>query len=295
MGLGQYILKAASVVAGPAGWPPPLPPLIELDANVASETITLSLSDGQTEATVYRPTGVPSGVIILLHAGGADRHCIWSWAQPLYNAHFACIAPDLDGHGSNTRPFTSVSRAAEVALAALDAVPSLGLPSSAAIMGGSLGGVVALRAAEMRAAKARGDALQPNIDCLALLATPYTSPFWQMLSPHVLRSAWEGQHIVGTGVRRAGPRPRFAAFRDSLAQENLLQSARAVATRPMLLVCGQYDPFAPPWQGRAYQRAHGNATLHVVPTAHAGALYGSAALTTAAEWLVTQLLPHRER
>ena len=292
MGLGQYILTTARVVAGPAGWPPPLPPLTHGDGSAASQTITLPLTDGQTEATVYLPMGVPSGVIIALHAGGADRRCTWPWVEPLRDAGFACIAPDLDGHGGNTRPFTSVTRAAEVALAALDAVPSLGLPSSVALMGGSLGGVIALRAAEIRATATDAPCGQAGVSALVLLATPYTSPFWQMLNPHVLRSAWEGQQIVGTAVRRAGPRPRFAALRDSLARENLLQSTHAVAGRPMLLVCGQYDPFAPPWQGRAYQQAHGDAALRVVPAAHAGALYGGAAIMEATAWLAQQPLPY---
>ncbi len=283
MGLGRYILKAASAVAGPAGWPPPLPPPNQADADVASESLTLELDGGRTQATVWRPTRPMSGAIVLLHAGGADCRCVWPWAEPLRGAGFACIAPDLDGHGSNTRPFTSVTRAAEVALAALDALPALGLPASAALVGGSLGGVVALRAAEMHS-RAVDDSRRASIDGLVLLATPYTSPFWQMLSPHVLRSAWEGQLILGSPVRRAGPRPRFAALRDSLARENLLQSARAVAPHPLLLVCGQYDPFAPPWQGQAYQRAHGHAELRVVPAAHAGALYGAEAIAEVTAW-----------
>ena len=44
------------------------------------------------------------------------------------------------------------------------------------------------------------------------------------------------------------------------------------------------DPFAPPWQGQAYQRAHGHAELRVVPAAHAGALYGAEAIAEVTAW-----------
>ncbi|MFN8498114.1 MAG: alpha/beta fold hydrolase [Anaerolineae bacterium] len=294
MGFGRYILKAARLAAKPAGWPPPLPPLEQGDADAASQIVTLSLSAGETSATLYHPSSAARGVVVLLHAGGADRACVWPWARALRDIGFACLAPDLDGHGSNTRPYTSVSCAAEVALAALDAADGLGLPAPTAMLGGSLGGVVALRAAALRAEVAAAVDSQRTIGALTLLATPYTSPFWQMLSPNLLRSAWEGQGIVGRPVRRDGPRPRFAAFRDSLAHESLLENARAVAPRPLLLVCGRYDPFAPPQQGAAYRRVHGSATLQVVLAAHAGALYGAEAVAAAATWLGERLRPYEE-
>ncbi|MFN8471402.1 MAG: alpha/beta hydrolase [Anaerolineae bacterium] len=287
MGLGRYILKAASLAAGPAGWPPPLPPLAECDSGVAQRLLTLELRGGQTTATIYWPTGAPQGVAILLHAGGADRRSVWPWAKALGGVGLVSLAPDLDGHGSNTRPYTTVTRAAEVALAAVEAARSLDAPPFTILLGGSLGGVVALRAAELCATPTTlGSA--PGIDALALLATPYASPFWQMLSPHLFRSAWEGQQIVGQPIRRDGPRPRFAALRDSLAREGLLESARAISSRPLLLVHGQYDPFAPPRHGEAYRHAHGSASLTVVPSAHAGALYGDEAVAQTAKWLAAQ-------
>ncbi|MFN8482052.1 MAG: alpha/beta hydrolase [Anaerolineae bacterium] len=291
MGLGRYILTAARLAAKPAGWPPPLPPLTPCDSDVAPQTVTLPLNGGQTDATLSLPSSEARGVVVLLHAGGADREGAWPWARALRDIGVAGLAPDLDGHGSNTRPFTSVSRAAEVALAALDALDALDLPGPTALLGGSLGGVVALRAAEMHIGASRAPQSGRSLVALALLATPYTSPVWQMLSPNLLRSAWEGQLIVGRPVRREGPRPRLAALRDSLAHENLLDSVRAVASRPLLLVCGQYDPFAPPSQGAAYRRVHGSATLQVVPAAHAGALYGDAAVASAAGWLGQRLGP----
>ena len=282
MGLTTYALRVARRVAGPAGWPPPTtiasPPISSL-VDVCREDLGLSLPGGETTATLWAPTN-PHAAIILFHGGAVGRDTTWPWATALASYGVASLAPDLDGHGSSTRPYTTIGAAGDVLPVARAALAARGLGERVGILAASLGGVIALRAAA--AAPSRPAAI-------ALLATPHRSTFGQLLTLNTLRALWDGQALPGVAVRRAPPRPRGSLFADTLAGEGVLEAAHALAGCPLLLVHGQYDPYAPPRQGEALARAHGNGEVWPVAASHAGAMYDAATLDKVAAWLAAGL------
>lgn len=302
MGLTQYALWLARHIAGPAGWPAPIslpPPPDAGSAEWRQDRYTLALAGGSTTATLYTPPA-SQGVVILLHGGGATQAAAWPWANALLAAGLAALTLDLDGHGSNNRSYTTPTAAAEAALAAVKLLQDLGLAERVGLLGASLGGVVALKAMEClrqplspeweRGAQlVGGGGGEGKIHALALLATPHAATLRQLLTPHMLRAIWEGQCLPGAVIRRATPRGRLALFRDALAGEKLLDAAFGLASRPLLLVYGAYDPFAPLSQGQALQRAHGHAELWSVQASHAGTVYDKASLQRMALWFRSAL------
>ncbi len=283
MGLTAYALRVARTVAGPAGWPPPTaiaPPPLTGTLGLRREDMGLSLPGGETTATLWMPTD-PQAVIILIHGGAVTRDTTWPWAAALARHGLASLAPDLDGHGSNSRPYTTIGTAGDVLLAAGDALAARRMGTRVGVLAASLGGVIALRAAAMAT---------PPPAAVALLAAPHRSTFGQLLTPNTLRALWDGQALPGVPVRRATPRGRGSLFTDTLAGEGVLGAAHALADRPLLLVHGQYDPYAPPSQGAALARAHGSAVLWSIAACHAGAMYDPATLDRVAIWLADSLL-----
>lgn len=282
MGLTTYALALARRVAGPAGWPPPMtiePPPAHGTAELRREDVGLDLPGGETTATLWTPND-PHGAVILFHGGAVTRDATWPWAAALARRGLASLAPDLDGHGDNTRPYTSVAAAGHVLPVARAALATRGLGEEIGILAASLGGVIALRAVVTD---------RPPTVAVALLATPHSSTFGQLLTPNTLRALWDGQALPGVFVRRATPRGRASLFSDTLAGEGVLDAARALAPCPLLLVNGQYDPYAPPSQGDMLARAHGTAEVWTVAASHAGAMYDPVTLDRVAGWLALRL------
>ena len=282
MGLTTYALWLARRVAGPAGWPPPTtidaPPSAST-AKMGREDARLPLPGGETKATLWTPV-TPRGAVVLFHGGAVSRATTWPWAEAHARHGLASLAPDLDGHGDNTRPYTSVAVAGDVLPAARDFLATRGLGDLVGIVAASLGGVVALRAAAT---------VSPRLAAVALLATPHAATFGQLLTPNTLRALWDGQALPGVAVRRAVPRSRASLFADTLAAEGVLDATRALAPCPLLLVHGRYDPYAPPAQGAALARAHAGAEMWTVDASHAGTMYDLATLDRVAGWLAMRV------
>lgn len=286
MGLTTYALALARRMAGPAGWPPPMtiaPPPARGPIDLRREEVDLALPGGGTAATLWTPKE-SQGAVVLFHGGAVTRDATWPWAAALARHGLASLAPDLDGHGDNTRPYTTIYAAGDALPAARGVLAARGLGEEVGILGASLGGVIALRAAI-------ADLSPPT--AVALLATPHTSTFGQLLTPNTLRALWDGQALPGVAVRRVAPRGRASLFGDTLAGEGILDAAHALAPCPLLLVHGQYDPYAPPRQGEALARAHGDAEVWAVASSHASAMYDSVTLDRVAGWLASRL--RRER
>lgn len=286
MGLTSYVLWLAQRLARPLGWPPPttieLPPTAT-GHDLAREEIRLPLPGGETRATLWTPPDA-RGAVVLCHAGAVTRDATWPWAAALARAGLASLAPDLDGHGENSRLYTSVAAAGEALPPAMRALRERGLARHLGLLGASLGGVIALRGA---AVAARDGTLTP--DALALLATPHAATFGQLLTLNTLRAVWDGHLLPGLAVRRAAPRSGRALFEDSLAAEGILDTVARLRHSPLLLVHGQHDPYAPPRQGAAIRAAHGHAEMWTIPLSHAGTMYDTPTLARVAAWLAARL------
>jgi pimeloyl-ACP methyl ester carboxylesterase len=285
MGVIRYALWLAQRLAGPLRWPPPITlasPPADVPSGIRRDVITLALADGNTQASLVTPLENTQGIVILLHGGGLGRDATWPWTQALLAQGLATLAPDLDGHGNNSRLYTSARVAAKVVPAALAALEGHPASGKVGLLGASLGGVVALHAVAQPFKR-------DQVGAVALLATPYTSPGSQLLSPYMLRAIWEGQFMPTVPVSRAVPRTRADLWRDILKEDRLLDCVRTASDVPLLLVHGAADPFAPPGQGRAFQQAHGNATLWAVPGSHTTAMYEPALLVRVAGWMRARL------
>ncbi len=98
------------------------------------------------DGTVFELAGPPRApAVVLIHGLGLNRHC-WQWTEPVLRERFRVLSYDLFGHGETSPP---------------PATPLLGLfslqlqdlmshcrISSAAVVGFSLGGMIARRIAQ---------------------------------------------------------------------------------------------------------------------------------------------------
>jgi pimeloyl-ACP methyl ester carboxylesterase len=134
----------------------------EADSAVPPTWFTKALAAPVTEGTVtqdgtriaYRMWGGPTGRgIVLVHGGGAHSRW-WDHIAPMLAAGRRVIAIDLSGHGDSGRRevYTFDTWAGEVLAVAADA----GLTEPPVVIGHSMGGVVALRAAALFGSQIEG-------------------------------------------------------------------------------------------------------------------------------------------
>jgi len=103
----------------------------------------MTRSPGGTAYEVFGPQGAP--VVVLVHGMGLSR-AIWKWLIPVLAARFRVVTFDLAGHGESAAPKDQpVLRDLTRQLA--DLLDHLGI-AHAAIVGFSLGGMVARRMAQ---------------------------------------------------------------------------------------------------------------------------------------------------
>ena len=130
--------------------------------------------------TVYSYTGgkrfdASLPMVVFIH-GAQHDHSVWG-LQSRYLAHHghAVLAVDLPGHGRSEGPvLTSVEAMADWTLALLAAVGAGSATCRAAIVGHSMGSLIALECASRDATTvATTAATTPIIDRIALLATAY--------------------------------------------------------------------------------------------------------------------------
>ena len=219
--------------------------------------------DGQTvfAATGGRPFDPALPTVVFLHGAGMDR-TVWA-LQTRYFAHHgqSVLALDLPGHGrSEGKPLDSIAAIADWLPAFLDAA---GL-ASAALVGHSMGALVALESAARHPARVRA---------LALLGAAAKMP----VHPDLLAAAEANEHLAfdlitswahGTtghrgGVRMPGlwlmggaeallERVRPDVLFVDLAACNAYQDGLAAAAEvacPTLVVIGADDKMTPPKAG----------------------------------------------
>ena len=183
-------------------------------------------------ATGGRPFDAASPAVLFLHGAGMD-HTVWN-PQSRYVAHHqrAVLAVDLPGHGRSDGPaLRSVPELADWVARLLDAA---GL-DRAALVGHSMGGLVALAAAAASPAR---------IAALALLGVAARMP----VHPDLLAAAQAGDHlapelIVSWGFGPAGrvgghPSPGLWLAGGGM---RLLERAGAGVLAADLAACDAYD------------------------------------------------------
>lgn len=105
---------------------------------MTTERFDVPLPDGTVLAGVRRPS--PGGpIVVMLHAGVADRRAWSTVFEALEGDPFDLIASDRRGYGETPRPVGEFSHLADL-LAVLDAAEA----ERAVIVGNSMGGALAL-------------------------------------------------------------------------------------------------------------------------------------------------------
>jgi 3-oxoadipate enol-lactonase len=147
--------------------------------------------------------------VVLLHAGIADRRMWAGHLEPLAAAGFRAIAPDLPGFGATPEPPGELAPWREV-LATLDA---LGV-ETAALVGDSFGGAVALRVALVAPARVRALVLC-SAQAPGLEPSPTLQAAWAAEEEAVERGDLDGAvaSVVDAWTQPGAP----AALRDYVA------------------------------------------------------------------------------
>jgi len=216
-------------------------------------------------------------VVVFLHGAGMD-HTVWS-LQSRWFAHHgrAVLVLDLPGHGrSEGPPLDSIETAADWTLAAMDAA-GVGV---AALIGHSMGALVALEAAARRPDRVRGLALVGAAPAMpvhpklldAAAADDHAAIDMVVLWGHGGGARLGGHRapglwMVGGAVRLLERAPSGVLHAD-LAACNAYGGATAASgriTAPTLVLSGNDDRMTPARQGRKLAEMVDGAAFRSLP------------------------------
>ena len=220
--------------------------------------------------------------VVFIHGTGQD-HTIWVLPTRYFARHQRnVLAIDLPGHGrSGGEPLASIEAMADWIVKLLDAT---GI-HSAALVGHSMGSLVAISLAANDADRVRAIALigtavpMPVSDALLNSAKENSPDAIDMLtlwghssSAHLGGNATPGMWMLGSGRRlmeRAAPGVIFADLNACNQHQQGLEDAAAI-TCQTLLILGQSDQLTPPRKARALADAiSGSKTVVLDKSGHA--------------------------
>lgn len=200
--------------------------------------------------------------VVFIH-GAEHDHCVWV-LQSRYLAHhgFGVLAVDLPGHGrSEGPPLPTVEAMADWIRALLDAAGV----SAAALVGHSMGSLIALECAARQPARVRsialvGTAFPMKVSDELLTATRDDEPLAQDMVNIWSHSAYAhfpgnpgpGFWVIGENLRlmqRQKPGVMHVDFRACNDYGNGMAAAAAVGC-PVLIVAGRRDLMTPPRAAR---------------------------------------------
>jgi pimeloyl-ACP methyl ester carboxylesterase len=237
--------------------------------------------DGQRvfAATGGRPFATTEPTAVFIHGAGMD-HTVWA-LQTRYFAHHgrSVLAVDLPGHGrSRAALLRSIADMASWIVRALDAAEV----QSAALVGHSMGALIALEAAASAPARVRSLALlgvaermavHPDLQAAAdgnrRLAPELVSSWGHGRSGHFGGNPAPGLWMMGSSLQLLERAPAGALAAD-LAASNTYDGAMAAAARvacPTLLLLGAFDRMTPPARAKPLAEAIERARTVVLPAA----------------------------
>jgi pimeloyl-[acyl-carrier protein] methyl ester esterase len=231
--------------------------------------------------TLYTQTSGSGPELVLIHGWGLHSG-IWDGLLPLLESHYCVTRVDLPGHGRS--PWGGAGTLDDMARAVLAVVPA-----PAALVGWSLGGLVALRAALLQPASVTALALIASSPCFmrkpdwqsamlpelletfaAELEQDYQRTLDRFLALQVRGSAHATEALKSLrATLHAGGSPQLAGLRaglDVLRSTDLRREA-ALLQCPALLLMGERDTLVPCSAGQAAVRLFPDAQLTVVDTA----------------------------
>ena len=216
-------------------------------------------------------------LVVFIHGAGFD-HTVWALPARYFAHHDrAVLAVDLPGHGKSAgAPLTSIAALADWVVHLLDAVGA----EKAALVGHSMGALVALEAAGRHAARVRAAALlgpAPKMpvhpDLLAAAEANEHAAFDLMTSwgfgpsGHLGGAKVPGSWLMGGGERlleRVRPGVLYADLAACNAYDGAMAAAAAVAC-PVVLIMGSDDKMTPARAGAKLAAAIPGAQQAVIP------------------------------
>jgi pimeloyl-ACP methyl ester carboxylesterase len=230
-------------------------------------------------ATGGRAFDARQPVVVFIHGAGMD-HTVWA-LQARYFAHHgrSVLALDLPGHGrSGGSPLRAIGTMSAWVLAALDAVGV----ANAALVGHSMGALIALEAAAAAPDRVRALALlgvaermpvhpdlQAAADAEERLAPELVSSWGHGRSGHFGGNPAPGLWMMGSALSLLERAPAGALAAD-LAACNAYDGALAAAAHircPTLLLLGAADRMTPPAKAAPLAAAITSARTVILPDA----------------------------
>ena len=250
--------------------------------------LTVNTPDGAALAYAYtggKPFGAALPCVVFVH-GALNDHSVWTLLARWFAHHGrSVLALDLPGHGrSSGPPLASIEAAAEWLLAALDAAGV----QQAALVGHSMGSLIALEAAARAPARASklvmvGTAYPMKVSDV-LLTTSRDDPLRAIdmvnafsHSGFAAKPSYPGPGAWLHGADRALMRRVQAGqtavnlFHHDFGVCNAYAGGTAAAAKvecPAHLILGERDQMTTPKQAREIAQAL-NAKVHTVPAGHA--------------------------
>ena len=181
--------------------------------------------------------------VLCLHGLTGTPYEVRPPAEELARLGFACYGPILPGHGESPRQLaaTPFSSWVDAVLQAHDWLA--GTHDQVFVLGQSMGGLLALRLAQLR-----------SVAGLALLAAPLRLGFWVHhlvpLLARVLESVPKTPAIADPEARRRHPgysRMPLPAVRELIRLQTEVRPLLGRITAPLLLIYSPRDPTVPAW------------------------------------------------
>ena len=268
----------------------------------ATRRVQVPIGDHATPGLLFTPRAGSGATVVLAHGTTAEGTLpYYMWIGALLEAGINVLTFELDGHGENPRVLRcpDIEENVPAALGFVRAQPEVD-PARVGLMGVSLGGACAVNAAAQDAAvKAVVSVSGPHriqIDEWGKLGeamglfNPEVAGTFLEATPNLLLNFMNSRIRVGPEHADEpgdllAPGTRYAVQR-ALRHLNPLDSATKLGHAPLLVINGEWDFIAPPWQAQdLYARAAGPKALAIIPRRnHFTVMISRQAVASMADW-----------
>jgi fermentation-respiration switch protein FrsA (DUF1100 family) len=254
------------------------------DAAHTTERVSIPIGDHVTPGYLFEPKQASGATVVIAHGTTAEKTLpYYFWIVSLLGAGIRVLTFELDGHGDNPRALAcpGLDENLPAALAYLRARPGID-PNRVGLLGVSLGGACVLNTAPkdsgVKAVVTVSTPYRVNLDEWNKLSealgtfNPEVLPVLASATPNKLMEFFTTPMRVAAGNEQPpevmdflDPRTADAVNR-ALRYLNPLDNVGRLHTTPTLVINGEWDNIAPPWQAlELYERATGPKALAMVP------------------------------